>query len=91
MRIGAFVEEKEVVEMMLRHLDLWKDHKPHPPPKPPPNLQNYAKSALFFLEVPGISNSEGGKWGDKVSLGKDAISSCPPASEKRKTLSTSTN
>jgi hypothetical protein len=37
MRIVAFIEEKEVVEKILRHCDLWKDHKPHPPPKPPPN------------------------------------------------------
>jgi hypothetical protein len=31
-RIVAFIEEKEVVEKILRHCDLWKDHKPRPPP-----------------------------------------------------------
>jgi hypothetical protein len=65
--------------------------QPHPPPKPPPNQQNYAKSALFFLEVQGISDAEGGKRGGKVSLCKDVISSCLPASEKRKSLSTNIN
>jgi hypothetical protein len=34
-----------------------------------------------------ILNGGGGKRGEKVSLCKDIISSCPPASEKRKSLS----
>jgi hypothetical protein len=37
MKIVAFIEEKMVIEQILRHCQLWKDHKPHPPPKPPPN------------------------------------------------------
>jgi hypothetical protein len=37
MRIVAFVNEKEVVEKILRHCDLWQKQEPHPPPKPPPN------------------------------------------------------
>jgi hypothetical protein len=37
MKIVAFIEEKMVIEQILRHCQLWNDHKPHPPPKPPPN------------------------------------------------------
>jgi hypothetical protein len=37
MKIVAFIEEKDVVEKILRHCDLWQERKPHPPPKPPPN------------------------------------------------------
>jgi len=32
MKIVAFIEEKAVVEKNLRPCDLWKDHKPRPPP-----------------------------------------------------------
>ena len=32
MRIVAFIEEEKVIEKILRHCDLWKDHKPRPPP-----------------------------------------------------------
>jgi hypothetical protein len=37
MRIVAFIEEKGLIEKILRHYKLWQNRKPHPPPKPPPN------------------------------------------------------
>jgi hypothetical protein len=37
MRIVAFVEEKILIENILRHCKIWQERKPHPPPKPPPN------------------------------------------------------
>jgi hypothetical protein len=30
MKIVAFIEEKEIVERILRHYDLWQERKPHP-------------------------------------------------------------
>ena len=37
MRIVAFIEEKTLIEKILRHCRIWQDRKPRPPPKPPPN------------------------------------------------------
>ncbi len=37
MRIVAFIEEKTLIEKILRHYKIWQDRKPHPPPKSPPN------------------------------------------------------
>jgi hypothetical protein len=35
MRIISFIEEIEIIEMILRHLGLW-DIRNHDPPLPPP-------------------------------------------------------
>ena len=37
MKIVAFIEEKTLIEKILRHCKIWQERKPHPPPKPPPN------------------------------------------------------
>ena len=38
MKIVSFIEEKAVIEKILRHCSLWREHTPRPPPpleKPP--------------------------------------------------------
>jgi hypothetical protein len=37
MKSVAFIEEKVLIEKILRHCKIWQERKPHPPPKPPPN------------------------------------------------------
>jgi hypothetical protein len=72
-KFSTFIEEKEVVEKILRHCDLWQEQEPHPPPN--------------IRDVWRILDGGGGKRSEKVSLCKEFIISYPYASEKRKSLS----
>jgi hypothetical protein len=53
MRIVAFIEEKVLIEKILRHRKIWQE-KPHPPHKPSPN-QLIPPATVERLSFSGIT------------------------------------
>ena len=47
MKIAAFIEEKTIIERILWYCDLWKDHKPRPPPASSMILNLIPEDSLF--------------------------------------------
>jgi hypothetical protein len=53
MRIVSFIEQKLVIEKILRHCGIWKEQAPRPPPEknPPPEFKEPMLDYGFFKQT----------------------------------------